>query len=223
MQDAPAIHDDARPYLIGVTGNIACGKSTVTDQLAHFGVAVVDADRVYHDLIEPGKPLWSRLLARYGKSITIPDGRIDRKALGRIAFGEPGALAELEALTHPAIRAEVMQRALDATTPVVAVSAIKLLEGGWKEFCDAIWLVTCTDDVQRQRLMVNRGLSEEEANARLASQPPVDEKRDIADVVIDNSGTLEDTAVQVARAWSALLERITTVSAHAAGWEGAST
>lgn len=222
MTNSPFAEPVSRPYLIGVTGNIACGKSTVTDQLAHLGVTVIDADLAYHDLIKPGMPLWGRLIERYGNSIALADGRIDRQALGRIVFSDSDALKELEQLTHPAIRVEVMQRAHNATTPVVAVSAIKLIEGGWRDLCDAIWLVTCSENVQRRRLIRNRGLSIQEAENRLASQPPVEAKREIADVVIDNSGTLDETAAQVDKAWSELQQQLRTVSAQLGSHQNAS-
>lgn len=195
--------------LIGVTGNIACGKSLVTSELERLGATVIDADTVYHELIEPGRPLWSRLLQHFGNGIATPDGQIDRKALGAIVFAHPAQLRELEAITHPAIRAEVMQRVHDASTDIVAVSAVKLIEGGWEEICDAIWLVTCTETEQRRRLMKYRGLSEADADIRLAAQPPVEPKMAIADVIIDNSGTMEATQLAVAQAYAELLAQNT--------------
>ncbi|MGD9714571.1 MAG: dephospho-CoA kinase [Thermomicrobiales bacterium] len=203
------------PILIGVTGNIGCGKSTVTSELARLGATIIDADLVYHDLIQPGTLLWSRILERFGKSIALPDGRIDRRALGSIVFSDPKALIQLESLTHPAIRAEVLRRVHDATTPVVAVSAVKLIEGGWKEICDVIWLVTCTEENQRSRLSESRQLSSADVDARLSAQPRIEAKLKLADVIIDNSGTLEETHAQIHRAWKALCEELGERPAHA--------
>lgn len=190
--------------LIGVTGNIACGKSLVTDTLAALGATVVDADAVYHDLIQPGAPLWARLLQHFGKEIALPDGQIDRKTLGRLVFNDPARLRELETLTHPAIRAEVLQRVHDADTDVVVVSAVKLIEGGWDALCDSLWLVTCPEQEQRRRLIQNRGMSEADVALRLAAQPPITPKLEVVDVIIDNSGDRDTTRQEVARA----LERI---------------
>jgi len=200
-------NENDQPFLIGVTGNIACGKSTVTDELARLGASVVDADAVYHEMIAPGEPLWARLLEHFGKAIALEDGRIDRKALGNIVFNDPEALAKLESLTHPAIRAEVMQQVHDANAPVVVVSAVKLIEGGWEEICDEIWLVTCTEENQRSRLLRHRGLSPTEVEARISAQPPVGPKLAIADVIIDNSGSLEATRTQILHSWEHLLEK----------------
>ncbi|MBX3071891.1 MAG: dephospho-CoA kinase [Thermomicrobiales bacterium] len=193
--------------LIGVTGNIACGKSLVTSELERLGATVIDADTVYHELIEPGEQLWSRLLQHFGKGIATPGGRIDRKALGAIVFADPAKLRELESMTHPVIRAEVLQRVHDAPTKVVAVSAVKLIEGGWDEICDSIWIVTCPEEEQRRRLMEKRGMSAADVEARLAAQPPVEPKLAIADVVIDNSGTVEATRAAVEHALNELLAR----------------
>lgn len=197
--------------VIGLTGNIACGKSTVLAELDRLGAATIDADSVYHELIEPGKPLWAKLLKRFGNGIALPDGRIDRQALGRIVFSDPAALADLERITHPAIREEVLRQVRTSTRPVVAVAAIKLIEGGWQDICDSIWLVTCRPEQQRQRLIDSRGLSPTDADARLAAQPAVEPKMSIADVVIDNSGTIEATRDQVRNAWGrTILPRMAT-------------
>jgi len=199
--------DPDEHLLIGVTGNIACGKSLVTSELERLGATVIDADTVYHDLIQSGKPLWSRLLQHFGNGIATHDGQIDRKALGAIVFANPSRLKELESLTHPAIRAETLQRVHDAPTTVVAVSAVKLIEGGWDEICDSTWLVTCSETEQRRRLLEDRGMSAADVEARLAAQPPIRPKLAVVDVVIDNSGSIEETRAAVARALSDLLNR----------------
>ena len=223
-------------YLIGLTGNIACGKSTVLDLLHERGAQVLDADRVTHELQAPGQPVYHAIVAEFGPGIlSAPAGPIDRRALGAIVFADPAALRRLEQIVHPAVRERIMAwlteisrqgdkeirrqgegdslislspgLPVSLSRPVAVIDAIKLLEGGWKQICDAIWVVTCTPEQQLARLMSTRGMREDEARARIAAQPPQAEKVAQADVVIDNSGTLEDTRRQVGAAWRALLER----------------
>jgi dephospho-CoA kinase len=219
-------------YLIGLTGNIACGKSTVLGMLAARGARVLDADRVTHELQQPGTPVYDAIVAAFGPGVLqAPGGPIDRRALGAIVFADPAALRRLEQIAHPAVHARIMawlaeqgfdrregearsagERKADhgghaagrtAHPPAVAViDAIKLLEAGWKPLLDAVWVVTCAPEQQLARLMATRGLSEAEARARIAAQPPQAEKVAQADVVIDNSGTLEQTERQVAAAWA---------------------
>jgi dephospho-CoA kinase len=219
-------------YLIGLTGNIACGKSTVLGMLAARGARVLDADRVTHELQQPGTPVYDAIVATFGPGVLqVSGGPIDRRALGAIVFADPAALRRLEQIVHPAVHARIMawlaeqgferfegaarnageQKAAHgapaagrtAHSPTVAViDAIKLLEAGWKPLLDAVWVVTCAPEQQLARLMATRGLSEAEARARIAAQPPQAEKVAQADVVIDNSGTVEQTERQVAAAWA---------------------
>jgi dephospho-CoA kinase len=232
-------------YLIGLTGNIACGKSSVLAMLAELGARVIDADRVTHDLQQPGEPVYIAIVAEFGPDIlTAPGGPIDRRALGAIVFADPAALRRLEQIVHPAVHErieawlkEVEDRGsriedgkspeIDSRSsifdprfarspahpltlspahpfthsPVAVIDAIKLLESGWKPLCDAIWVVTCTPEQQIERLIATRGMSAAEAHTRLAAQPPQADKVAQADMVIDNSGTLEQTRRQVEEAW----------------------
>jgi dephospho-CoA kinase len=212
-------------YLIGLTGNIACGKSTVLAILRELGARVIDADRVTHDLQRPGEPVYDAIVAEFGPGIlTEPGGPIDRRALGAIVFADPAALRRLEQIVHPAVHARIEAwldslkdeggRMKDDISPnlhpssfilhpsqVAVIDAIKLLEAGWRPLCDAIWVVTCTADQQVARLIATRGMSEAEARTRIAAQPPQADKVAQADVVIDNSGSLEETRRQVEAAW----------------------
>jgi dephospho-CoA kinase len=201
-------------YLIGLTGNIACGKSSVLAMLAQLGAQVIDADRVTHALQQPGEPVYDAIVAEFGPGIlAAPGGPIDRRALGAIVFADPAALRRLERMVHPAVHARIeawletlgvgsLQPPTPSSHPPVAViDAIKLLESGWKPLCDAIWVVTCTPEQQVARLVATRGLSEGEAQVRVAAQPPQADKVAQADVVIDNSGSLEETRRQVEAAW----------------------
>jgi dephospho-CoA kinase len=193
-----------RPFVLGVTGNIACGKSTVMQMLADLGADTIDADKVYHGLIEPDCPLWQALVSHFGDDILTPERAIDRRKLGGVVFSDPAALVELERITHPAIRDAILQRIAGSSSPVVAIDAIKLVEGGFDQFCDQVWLVTCLPDEQRERLMRRNSLSAAEADQRIGAQPPLGPKLARADFVIDNSCSLESTAAQVHQAWQRL-------------------
>jgi len=190
--------------VIGVTGSIACGKSSVMRTLAALGAATIDADAVYHELIRPGEPLIAALAARFGSGIIAADGAIDRRALGAIVFSDPAALADLDALTHPAVTAELRRRIASATAPVVAVDAVKLIEGGFAPDCDRLWVVVCDEERQIERLAARNGLDRAEAARRVAAQPPLAGKLALADLVIDNSGSPAATAAQVRGAWASL-------------------
>jgi dephospho-CoA kinase len=132
------------------------------------------------------------------------DGTLDRRALGRKVFGDPDALARLEGLTHPAVIERTWQWVARQTTPVVVVDAVKLIEAGIVDGCDALWVVTCPLDEERRRLMTRPGMTDAEADRRLAAQAPEAEKVARADVVIDNGGTREATRAQIDRAWASL-------------------
>jgi dephospho-CoA kinase len=198
---------EARPIVVGVTGNIACGKSTVTRMLGELGADLVDADAVYHDLIAPERPLWHALRAHFGDDILADDRTIDRRALGRIVFADPGALAELDRITHPAVIDAVRDLVARCRSDVVAVDAVKLVESGMARACTSVWLVTCDSEQQFARLMARNGLSRDEANRRIAAQPPLGPKLDLADEVIDNSGDRDQTRFQVVAAWNRLRDR----------------
>ncbi len=197
-------------YLIGLTGNIACGKSTVLALLAQRGAAVIDADRVTHDLQQPGQPVYARIVETFGFEIlTEPGGPIDRRRLGAIVFTDPARLRQLEQIVHPAVRATIaawLEQQAAAVPPearrVAVIDAIKLLEAGWKQVCDAVWVVACPPEQQEARLIATRGMTPEEARTRIAAQPPQAEKIAQADVVIDNGGALEQTSAQVEAAWA---------------------
>ncbi|GAB4215103.1 MAG: dephospho-CoA kinase [Roseiflexaceae bacterium] len=200
-------------YLIGLTGNIACGKSTVLAMLEQRGAAVIDADRVTHDLQQPGQPVYDQIVAAFGPEIlTTPGGPIDRRRLGAIVFTDPARLRQLEQIVHPAVRATIaewLQQQAAAVPPgerrVVVIDAIKLLEAGWKQICNAIWVVTCPPEQQEARLVATRGMTPEEARTRIAAQPPQADKVAQADVVIDNGSTLEQTRAQVEVAWARIM------------------
>ncbi|MBA2277709.1 MAG: dephospho-CoA kinase [Chloroflexia bacterium] len=194
---------DQRRFVLGVTGNIATGKSTVVAMLAERGATVIDADRVYHELIVPGQPLLDRIRERFGAGVIDADGALNRTALGAIVFNDAAALADLDRLTHPAVIAAIDER-VAALRGIVVIDAVKLIESGHAEHCDQVWLVVAGPDQQAARLMARSGLTRADAERRVGAQPPLGPKLARADVVIDNSGTLDATQVQVAAAWQRL-------------------
>lgn len=192
-------------FVLGITGNIASGKSTVVGILKELGARHIDADLVYRDLVAPGKPLLRALLAHFGAGIIAADGSLDRQALGAIVFSDPARLAELDQLTHPAVIAETDRRVEEIADGVVIIDAVKLIESGHAEACDEVWVVTAPEDLQVARLMTRNQLTEAEARRRVAAQPPLAPKIARADRVIDNSGSLEDLRATVTAAWGMMI------------------
>ena len=194
-------------YLIGLTGNIAVGKSLVRKTLAQLGAAAIDADQVAHQVIRKGEAAYDDIIAAFGDGIVADDGEIVRAALGAIVFADPARLKQLEGITHPAIRRRIDQliRATDAR--VVVIEAIKLLEGELKNAVDAVWVVDASRDAQRKRLISERGMTAAEAARRIALQNSQADKLRQADVIIRNDGNIEDTRAQVQRAWLAIPTR----------------
>jgi dephospho-CoA kinase len=191
-------------YLIGLTGNIATGKSTVAKMLEELGATVIDADALVHELQRPGTPVFNDIVAAFGPGILDRAGEIDRKALGSIVFADPDKLQVLENIVHPAVLIESARRLAEAPTAIVVYEAIKLIEAGRAEMCDALWVVTARLDVQLQRLMRDRQMSEAEARQRIEAQPPPSEKIKHATTIIDNSAALADTLQQVEAAYRAI-------------------
>lgn len=192
------------PYRIGLTGNIATGKSTVGRMLAELGAEVIDADQLTHIVLAPHGAAYADVVAAFGVDILAPDGTINRRKLGDIVFSDAEALAQLERLVHPPVIAEVRQRIAASVAPVVVVEAIKLLESGVADDYDAIWVTTCPQAAQVKRLMKSRHLTRAEALRRIHAQPPQAEKLARADVVIDTNGALDATRAQVIAAWKAI-------------------
>ncbi len=192
--------------LIGLTGNIATGKSTVAQVLRALGAVVIDADQVSRQVVEREQPALAEIVRTFGAGILLPDGGLDRKALGQIVFNDPQRLQALEAIVHPAVHVEI-ERRLAATSPdrVAVIEVIKLFESGWADQCDQIWVTDCPPEEQVARLMHTRGMSEAEARSRVAAQSPQAEKLNRADVVIDTSGTHEETARQVRDVWARMV------------------
>ena len=183
--------------LIGVTGGIATGKSTVDRLLAARGAIVIDADELAREAVRPGELALDEVAARFGPGVILPDGTLDRARLGAIVFADPNARRDLEGITHPRI-AELMQEdiaaALAGPAPLVAVDVPLLFESAREGMFQGVLLVYAPRDVQLRRLRERNGLDEDAALQRLAAQLPIDEKRDRATWIIDNSHGIDATA-----------------------------
>lgn len=193
--------NDRRPLLIGLTGNISTGKSTVAAMLAELGAEVIDADRVAHQVMEAGTLAHAQIVETFGPEVLSPDGEIDRARLGAIVFADPESLARLEAIVHPATLRAIDCRITASSADVVVVEAIKLIEAGMADGCDSVWVTTCRPEQQVYRIMGGRGLGRAEAELRVRAQPPQEDKVARADVVVDTSGSLARTRAQVHAAW----------------------
>ncbi len=191
------------PYILGLTGNIASGKTTVGLILLELGLSTyIDADTVVHELYLPGQALPAELAKAFGSGVLDSAGGVDRRALGAIVFNSPERLRQLESIVHPAV-SEALLSKMRALAPdeIGALDAIKLVESGYAPFCHGLWIITCPPEIQMQRLIERRGLSEEEARARLAAQPPIEAKLPLATAIIHNDGSLESLRQQVTDAW----------------------
>ncbi|MCM8747839.1 dephospho-CoA kinase [Thermomicrobiaceae bacterium CFH 74404] len=193
-----------RPYVIGLTGNIACGKSLVLRALAELGAETIDADQVAREVMSRGSPVLEDVVLAFGPEVMNPDGSLDRRALARIVFSDPEQLARLESIVHPPVVELIRRRVAESRSPVVVIDAIKLFEAGLAGDCDEVWVVTCKPEQQLARLMARDRIGEDEALLRIRAQPPQEEKVRRADRVIDNSGAIEETIAQVRAAWEAL-------------------
>ena len=191
--------------MIGLTGNIATGKSVVRKMLEHLGAFGIDADALSHQAIGKGGPAHTAVVEMFGKWLLSDDGQINRARLARIVFSDPEALTKLESLIHPIVRQGIDFLARRTQASVVVIEAIKLLESGLARECDAVWTVHVPEALQEQRLMQKRGLSQAEARQRIAAQGPQADKLKAARVTIDNSGSFEDTWLQVQAAFNKIL------------------
>ena len=189
-------------FVIGITGNIAVGKSTVDGMIQARGAQVVDADRLVRELQRKGQPVWKAIVAHFGHGILTADEELDRARLGDLVFANPRALRDLELIVHPAVRGEIRRRLKEAEPgSVLALDAIKLFESGMAGACDTVWAVLAPSQVQLERLRSERGLSLEAARSRIEAQPPQEEKARRATLTIDNGGSLDETQRQVDEAW----------------------
>jgi dephospho-CoA kinase len=189
--------------LIGLTGGIGSGKSTVSAALVARGARLVDADAVVRELQEPGTPVFEAMVARFGPGIVAADGSLDRAAVAAVVFTDDEARRDLNAIVHPAVGDEILARvSAAAETDEVVVLDVPLMVEGGRYPVAGLLVVDCPVDVAVQRLVTHRGMSEEDARARIAVQATREERLARADHVVDNSGTPEDLAGEIDRAWA---------------------
>ena len=200
-------------YVIGLTGNIASGKTAVAGRLRALGARVICADEVARAVVRPGSEGFRRVREAFGDGVIRTDGSLDRAALGRIVFVDAGERRRLEAILHPLIVEDVRQTLAawekEAPDAVAVVNAALLVEVGLHEDADEVWLVEARDDVRLRRVMRRDGLSETEARARMDSQAPSAEKRRFADRVLLNNGSNQELLTQVDALWARTAARIT--------------
>jgi dephospho-CoA kinase len=203
----------ARPFLlVGLTGGIATGKSTVDAVLRELGAVVIDADVLAREVVEPGEPALAGIAAEFGPGVIGPDGRLDRKALGAVVFADPDRRRKLEAMTHPRIRERFQQR-VDALTAqefrgLVFFDAPVMIESGNYRNMDRLVVVITDEATQVARLMARDGIDRDEALRKIRSQMPLAEKAELADYVIDNSGPRSVTEARTREVYRALLAEL---------------
>lgn len=188
--------------LVGLTGGIGSGKSTVSALLAQRGAVIIDADAIVHELQAPGRPVFDAIVEEFGPDVVGPDGALDRAALADIVFGDPDRLAALNGIVHPEVGAEIARRMAEQVDGdrVVVLDVPLLVESGRDDMAGTL-VVDVDPEVALARTVASRGMDADDVRARMARQVSRDERLEKADFVIDNSGDLDDLAIQVDRAW----------------------
>lgn len=195
---------------VGLTGGIGSGKSTVSAELARLGAVVIDYDLLAREVVEPGTPALAAIAERFGDQVLSSDGTLDRPALGAIVFADRAALKDLEAITHAAIGERAATLAAAAASDAIVVHDNPLLiEMGTAEHMDVVVVVDIPEDVQIDRLTAQRGMSEADARARIATQATRAQRADVADLVIDNTGPVDELGSIVGDVWRKLVARST--------------
>ena len=187
-----------QPYRVALTGGIASGKSTVADLFAALGVPVIDTDVIARQVVEPGQPALAKISATFGPDVLDADGRLDRRRMRERIFADPDAKRRLEAILHPAIRAEMEQQSMAAQGPYQVLVIPLLTEGGRRDHVDRVLLVDVPEELQIQRLMMRDGVSHEQAQASLNAQATRAQRLALADDVIRNTGRVDGLREQVA-------------------------
>ncbi len=195
--------------VIGLTGNLGTGKTTVSQILAELGAAVINADRLGHELYQPNSPVYSEVVAAFGNGILRPDGQIDRQKLGQIVFADAAALERLDRITHPRIY-QIVKRKIEeyrrSGTKVVVLEAALLIEAGWRPLVDQLWATIASESTIAERLKHSRGLTEQQTLIRLRTQMPQEEKARQADVVINTDCSMDELKSKVTELWRNLHE-----------------
>ena len=188
-------------FVIGLTGNIATGKSVVRRMLEHLGAYTIDADALTHRAYAKGAPGYQQVIDKFGKWLLNREGEIDRLKLGKLVFNDGEAMSQLEEIVHPLVRQATEMLIKRASQPVIVIEAIKLLEGDLRKACDTIWVTNAPEVIQVERLMRKRGLTVEQAQERVRAQSSQSAKVSMANMVITNTGSYDDLWKQVTEAW----------------------
>jgi dephospho-CoA kinase len=204
-------------YVIGLTGGIGSGKSTVAQMLQQKGAKLLSADAAGHEVYEPGRPAWREIVDAFGSDVVGADGKIDRKKLGPIVFSDPEQLRRLNAITHPRMK-ELMREKLEAARAggarIAVLEAALLFDAGWDDLAEEVWVTVVPPEVAAKRTAERSGISVEEALSRIRAQMSSEERIARSQVVIDTDCPLERTEEQVSEEWERLQERLETPSAR---------
>ncbi len=192
-------------FVIGLTGNIATGKSVVRRMLEHLGAYTIDADALTHRAYAKGAPGYQQVIDHFGKWLVSKEGEIDRSKLGQLVFSSPEAMSQLEAVVHPLVRQATEMLIKRSTQSVIVIEAIKLLEGDLRNVCDSIWVTNAPEEVQVERLMRKRGLSRDQSLERVHAQSAQSAKVAVANIVITNTGSYDALWKQVNAAWKEIV------------------
>lgn len=195
---------------IGLTGGIACGKSTVSKMLHDLGARIIDADVIAREVVEPGQEAWQGILQRFGEGMLLDNNQINREKLGALVFTDTQARTDINNIVHPAVRKRMNQLAELAEEegiPLIVLDIPLLFESGLQHMVDQIIVVYCPAAIQLDRLMKRNGFTKEEALHRIESQWPIEKKKGLGDYVIDNSGNFTETKNQVESLVKKLLKR----------------
>jgi dephospho-CoA kinase len=198
-------------YIVGLTGGIASGKSTVDAMLKDLGAYIIDTDRAAHEIVMPNQPAWYEVVDHFGSGIMLSDGSINRKVLAEIIFRNPAERLQLEKITHPYIEAQVaagVEKAERFGHKFVVIDIPLLFEVGWQQKVDEIWVIYVNAEVQLARLKNRNQLTEQQAMDRICAQMEIEEKIKQADVVIDNTFDVENTKKQVVTEWDKLCRKV---------------
>jgi len=192
-------------FVIGLTGNIATGKSVVRRMLEHLGAYTIDADALTHRAYAKGAPGYQQVIDNFGKWLVNKDGEIDRSKLGNLVFNNSEAMAQLEAIAHPLVRQATEMLIKRSIQPVIVIEAIKLLEGDLRNVCDSIWVTNASEEIQVERLMRKRGMNRDQAAERIHMQSAQSAKVAVANIVITNTGSYDALWKQVNAAWKEIV------------------
>ena len=198
-------------YVVGLTGGIGSGKSTVAEMLKEKGAVVLSADQVGHEAYQPGRPAWQQIVDAFGREVVAADGSIDRKRLGSTVFADPEALKRLNAITHPRMKELMREKLAEQEARGVSVAVLEaalLLDAGWDDLTDEVWVTVAPPAVAAQRTAERSGISMEEALARIRTQMSNAERARRSDVIIDTDCAIEQTRSQVDKEWSRLQQRL---------------